>query len=360
MRAVNAERGDPDRVVEPAGQAAGAVRRAAVGRAAEAHGVTPGQVILRWQVQLGSIPIPKSATPERQRAEPRRLRLRAHRRRGGGDHGARAPRRAALRRRPGHPRGDVSGPEAARPRRTSASTSTGCAPTSPRRRSGPRPPGSRCARTPRPTSRPRSPGSSSRPGAVGLTVATIGEAEVFAAARRRATSSSPTRCGRRRAAPYGGCATSPSGADLAIGVDSVEGAARAGRLLGAVRRRGAGRGRQRPAPQRAARPTEAGAVAAAAARAGLPVRGRVHLPRPQLRPRRAWRPPRRTRRARSAAALASFRAAGLEPDVVSGGSTPSWAHADTEVADRAATRGLRLRRRPAVGARHDGSRATSR
>ncbi len=39
----------------------------AVAEAAEAHGVTPGQVILRWQVQLGCIPIPKSATPERQR-----------------------------------------------------------------------------------------------------------------------------------------------------------------------------------------------------------------------------------------------------------------------------------------------------
>ena len=35
--------------------------------AAEKYGVTPGQVILRWQVQLGSVPIPKSATPERQR-----------------------------------------------------------------------------------------------------------------------------------------------------------------------------------------------------------------------------------------------------------------------------------------------------
>ncbi len=40
----------------------------AVAGAAERHGVTPGQVILRWQVQLGSVPIPKSATPERQRA----------------------------------------------------------------------------------------------------------------------------------------------------------------------------------------------------------------------------------------------------------------------------------------------------
>ena len=38
-----------------------------VAAAAERLGVTPGQVILRWQVQLGAIPIPKSATPERQR-----------------------------------------------------------------------------------------------------------------------------------------------------------------------------------------------------------------------------------------------------------------------------------------------------
>ncbi|GAB2863028.1 aldo/keto reductase [Nocardioides pacificus] len=34
---------------------------------AEKYGVTPAQVILRWQVQLGAIPIPKSATPARQR-----------------------------------------------------------------------------------------------------------------------------------------------------------------------------------------------------------------------------------------------------------------------------------------------------
>lgn len=39
-----------------------------VAAAAQAHGVTPAQAILRWQVQLGSIPLPKSATPERQRA----------------------------------------------------------------------------------------------------------------------------------------------------------------------------------------------------------------------------------------------------------------------------------------------------
>lgn len=38
-----------------------------VADAAERHGVTPGQVILRWHVQLGSLAIPKSATPGRQR-----------------------------------------------------------------------------------------------------------------------------------------------------------------------------------------------------------------------------------------------------------------------------------------------------
>ena len=31
------------------------------------HGKTAAQVVLRWHVQLGSLPIPKSATPERQR-----------------------------------------------------------------------------------------------------------------------------------------------------------------------------------------------------------------------------------------------------------------------------------------------------
>lgn len=36
-------------------------------RIAEAHGVTPAQAILRWHVQLGAVPIPKSADPERQR-----------------------------------------------------------------------------------------------------------------------------------------------------------------------------------------------------------------------------------------------------------------------------------------------------
>ncbi|MFE2655887.1 aldo/keto reductase [Brevibacterium sp. NPDC059310] len=35
--------------------------------AAAAHGVEPAQVVLRWHVEIGSIPIPKSANPARQR-----------------------------------------------------------------------------------------------------------------------------------------------------------------------------------------------------------------------------------------------------------------------------------------------------
>jgi 2,5-diketo-D-gluconate reductase A len=35
---------------------------------AEALGVTPGQVVLRWHTQLGAVPIPKSSDPQRQRA----------------------------------------------------------------------------------------------------------------------------------------------------------------------------------------------------------------------------------------------------------------------------------------------------
>lgn len=38
-----------------------------IGDIAGAHGVTPTQVVLRWHLQLGSIPIPKSGDPARQR-----------------------------------------------------------------------------------------------------------------------------------------------------------------------------------------------------------------------------------------------------------------------------------------------------
>ena len=51
----------------PMGKRNAPLNEPAVTRAADRAGVTPGQVILRWHVQLGSLPIPKSGNPERQR-----------------------------------------------------------------------------------------------------------------------------------------------------------------------------------------------------------------------------------------------------------------------------------------------------
>ncbi|WP_340540274.1 aldo/keto reductase [Nocardioides sp. GXZ039] len=51
----------------PLGKGTAPLEEPAVVAAAEAHGVTPGQAILRWHLELGSLPIPKSADPERQR-----------------------------------------------------------------------------------------------------------------------------------------------------------------------------------------------------------------------------------------------------------------------------------------------------
>ncbi|MFJ3670629.1 aldo/keto reductase [Streptomyces sp. NPDC090106] len=51
----------------PLGRATTLLDDPAVVGVAEAHGVTPSQVILRWHLQLGAVPIPKSADPGRQR-----------------------------------------------------------------------------------------------------------------------------------------------------------------------------------------------------------------------------------------------------------------------------------------------------
>jgi 2,5-diketo-D-gluconate reductase A len=66
-RAVNERLGIRTESWSPLGKRQAPFAEPAVAGAAEAHGVTPAQVILRWQVQLGAIPIPKSSTPERQR-----------------------------------------------------------------------------------------------------------------------------------------------------------------------------------------------------------------------------------------------------------------------------------------------------
>ncbi|WP_084079275.1 aldo/keto reductase [Demequina sp. NBRC 110057] len=66
MRAVHSERGILTQSWSPLGKRQAPYAEPAVADAAAAHGVTPAQVILRWQVQLGNVPLPKSATPSRQ------------------------------------------------------------------------------------------------------------------------------------------------------------------------------------------------------------------------------------------------------------------------------------------------------
>ena len=67
MRTVNAQRGIRTEAWSPMGKRQAPFSEAPIADAAERHGVTPGQVILRWHVQLGSLAIPKSGGPERQR-----------------------------------------------------------------------------------------------------------------------------------------------------------------------------------------------------------------------------------------------------------------------------------------------------
>ncbi len=66
MREANASRGVTTQAWSPLGKRRAPFGEPAVARAAEAHGVSPAQVILRWHTQIGSLPIPKSATPARQ------------------------------------------------------------------------------------------------------------------------------------------------------------------------------------------------------------------------------------------------------------------------------------------------------
>jgi diketogulonate reductase-like aldo/keto reductase len=67
MRAVNERRGIRTQAWSPMGKRQAPFGEPPVADAAAAHSVTPGQVILRWHVQLASLPLPKSAAPERQR-----------------------------------------------------------------------------------------------------------------------------------------------------------------------------------------------------------------------------------------------------------------------------------------------------
>ncbi|MGM1029978.1 MAG: alanine racemase [Actinomycetota bacterium] len=163
-------------------------------------------------------------------------------------------------------------------------------------------------------------------GAVGLTVATVGEAEVFAAAGLDDLFIAyPLWVDADRAARLSHLAA--IGANIAIGVDSVAGVERLTRagLAGRVAVRvevDAGHHRSGCAPELA------GDIAAASMRAGIDVEGVFAFPG------HAYAPDARERAAADEAAaltvaVAAMRSAGVSPEVVSGGSTPSFGAALT-------------------------------
>nr|WP_197972526.1 aldo/keto reductase [Streptomyces gossypiisoli] len=67
LRAFHAEKNIVTESWTPLGRGTGLLQDPVVVTVAEAHGVTPAQVVLRWHTQLGALPIPKSADAERQR-----------------------------------------------------------------------------------------------------------------------------------------------------------------------------------------------------------------------------------------------------------------------------------------------------
>ncbi|WGD36629.1 aldo/keto reductase [Lysinibacter sp. HNR] len=66
LRTVHAELGIQTESWSPLGKRNAPYGEPVIEAAARAHGVAPAQIILRWHVQLGTIPIPKSANPQRQ------------------------------------------------------------------------------------------------------------------------------------------------------------------------------------------------------------------------------------------------------------------------------------------------------
>jgi diketogulonate reductase-like aldo/keto reductase len=65
LLAWSAARGIVTESYTPLGAGSDLLANAEVARLAEAHGRTPAQVVLRWHVQLGAVPIPKSSHPGR-------------------------------------------------------------------------------------------------------------------------------------------------------------------------------------------------------------------------------------------------------------------------------------------------------
>ncbi|MFI1708520.1 aldo/keto reductase [Streptomyces griseoruber] len=68
LRAFHAAKGIVTESWSPLGRGSALLQDPAVVQVSEALGVTPAQVVLRWHVQLGAVPVPKSADPGRQGA----------------------------------------------------------------------------------------------------------------------------------------------------------------------------------------------------------------------------------------------------------------------------------------------------
>lgn len=163
-------------------------------------------------------------------------------------------------------------------------------------------------------------------GAVGITVATLGEAEVFARHRfKDILIAYPLWVEQRQADRLKDLMTM---CQLTVGVDSVQGAAMLGRFLGGTLLEvlveiDSGHHRSGCLPE------EAGEVAIAAQRSGLTVRGVFTFPGHSYSPDTLTSAAVDEQTALAAAAD-SFRSADIEPEVLSGGSTPSM---DATLAD---------------------------
>nr|WP_218849337.1 alanine racemase [Nocardioides perillae] len=158
-------------------------------------------------------------------------------------------------------------------------------------------------------------------GAVGLTVATVAEAEVFADhGHDDLFVAYPLWLDAARGARVAALAERVG---LTFGVDSAEGAAQAARVLGSARSRVRVRVEVDAGHHRTgAAPADAGAVARAADAAGLVVEGLFTFPGHAYAAGAGGAA--RDDEARAlAVAAAATRAVGLEPAVLSGGSTPT-------------------------------------
>lgn len=162
-------------------------------------------------------------------------------------------------------------------------------------------------------------------GAIGITVATIGEAETFV---RQGVDdvfiAYPLWLSEESA---GRLVDLTSTARVAIGVDSVQGSARAGQLLGGsavevLVEIDSGHHRSGAAPE------QAGAVAATARRTGVEIRGVFTFPGHSYAAG-ALASAAADESSALRSAVESLHAQGMESRVVSGGSTPSLTHSDT-------------------------------